>query len=172
MTLREKIADDGSAGGEYSPSIDVDGPDAALTAMTAEVLRLSAELDDALTSLSKVIMALPSGTGMRLEGAVKGVMLLRAERDRFSTELSAMLAANQQLVAENERMAGSRADLAQVAIALLDQIAPLYREQAAQIAENYTEREHIAHSILQGVFPKQSDLRDAIAAAIRKGGMK
>jgi hypothetical protein len=44
-----KVHDDGSAGGEYSPSIDADGEDATLIAMApdlaAEVLRLTAERD-------------------------------------------------------------------------------------------------------------------------------
>ena len=44
-----QIIDDGSAGGEYSPSIDVSGEDAALIAMApdlaAEVIRLTAEVE-------------------------------------------------------------------------------------------------------------------------------
>jgi hypothetical protein len=40
-------------------------------------------------------------------------------------------------------------------------------EEAAFAAESFTERRHIAHDIKCGDFPKRSDLRDAVAAAIR-----
>lgn len=40
-------------------------------------------------------------------------------------------------------------------------------EEAAQIAENLSNSEHIAFDIREGNFPEQSDVRTAIAAAIR-----
>jgi len=40
-------------------------------------------------------------------------------------------------------------------------------EDAANIAETITTSQRIAHDMNMGVFPTQSDLRDAIAAEIR-----
>lgn len=42
------------------------------------------------------------------------------------------------------------------------------REAAALVAEQFGTAAHVAHSIETGVFPEQSDIRDAIAAAIRR----
>lgn len=41
-------------------------------------------------------------------------------------------------------------------------------EEAAKVAEAFSVSQHVAHSIKTGVFPEQSDIREAIADAIRK----
>lgn len=40
-------------------------------------------------------------------------------------------------------------------------------EEAAKRAENWSDAQHIAHDMRTGVFPKQTKVHDAIAAAIR-----
>lgn len=41
------------------------------------------------------------------------------------------------------------------------------KEQAAEVAHNFTGAQHAAHDMRTGVFPKQSHMGEAIAAAIR-----
>jgi hypothetical protein len=69
-----KVHDDGSAGGEYSPSIDVAGEDAAIIAMApdlaAEVLRLTTERD-AVVAANRQLVARDAEV-RRLIGLVLG----------------------------------------------------------------------------------------------------
>lgn len=41
------------------------------------------------------------------------------------------------------------------------------RERASEGAAGFSTQQHVAHSIKYGVFPEQTDIREAIAAAIR-----
>lgn len=56
---------------------------------------------------------------------------------------------------------------AEAAEALLSQAVADEREACAQVAESLSNSEHIAFDIREGNFPEQSDVRAAIAAAIR-----
>ena len=91
------VVQDARRGGFLDEQMDADAELYAMSPdLAAEILRLTAELESAMTDLGKVIMALPHGSGMRIEGAVEGVRMLRAERD-------ALVAANQVMVErENE----------------------------------------------------------------------
>jgi hypothetical protein len=72
-----------------------------------------------------------------------------AQRDRFCDKYLAAL----------KRAEAAEAKLAEARAAAF--------EEAAQIAENLSNSEHIAFDIREGNFPEQSDVRTAIAAAIR-----
>lgn len=67
----------------------------------------------------------------------------------------------------------SRATLVRVALAAVyPLIEKQVREECARVAYNFTGADHAAHDIRTGVFPKQSYMGEAIAAAIRALGEK
>lgn len=59
-------------------------------AFATEVATLRAERDEAQTDLGRVIMALPTGRGMRLAGAVEGVKMLRESEARMREALTGL----------------------------------------------------------------------------------